>query len=998
MAKQEWPENSGSFAPDSGEFSAPIESRYTRERLIGRGGMGEVWQARDRVLRRLVALKVGRPELSESDALRLVREARITASLDHPGIVPVFDAGEDIEGQPFYTMRVVAGQGLDEAMAQAKDPPARKALLSALLRSCEALAFAHQAGVVHRDLKPANIRVGVFGEVQVMDWGLAWAPNEDPDWAEVLSKAGTRTQAGLILGTPAYMAPEQARCETATPASDVWSLGLVLREILSGEKAYPGPSVDQQLAQLLAGPPKELSPEHADPELRAILAKALQVDAGQRYRDAGEMAEDLRAYLMGDRVSAHRYSVKDELGRILERWRWPAGALLAGVIGLGVAGAVGLFQARAEGARLEAVQEELSLALEKADHNLSQALVSQAASAVDRGNWGVAEVLAAQALTLEEQASARGVLAGARNAQRPHLLRSQALPACDVGLLAADVLVCSADGRVEAYDPQDMSSLWRSQIPTVDLQLSENGERLFVFMTDRQQLRLDARTGAVVTGARTVWFKARWGFSADPEKVVSQWNGSGRAFVMLDEDGAHDTEPLCEYRLQAAALLAGDRAVISCGSGHLSWLEDGGFGEGERRDMEVEALVAFPWRLVPNADASQLVLGGMHGEVHVVSATDGRTIWFEDFGDEFIGKLRFSPDGRWLAVDSQGDGAWVVDLASGAKHQLPRDARDMAFSKQGELVVLGQEGLETWSLPLGAPAYKIPGGVVSLDWTEAGLAMMSGNQAAWAPGTGASLIRTPEGAIGNKAVLAMPGGGFLWGDLRKLRRWTPGEEPEVAIEQSVRRLHRLTNGRVFVTAVNNTRVLDADLRPVPGSLLVGFEGAESSVTAEGDFVVVLARGGRMLRLESEGLNYLELGEYPEVQSVALDHSGWPVYLGADRGVSVLTEEGARTPLLETESQVTELAVSPDGRLLAVAGSDRVIRMVETESGAVLGLLRGHTRPIAALRFSVDGSQLASGAWDDRVLIWDMAALEVDAQLALEQAQVRWGLTPESALD
>ncbi|MFT5584066.1 MAG: hypothetical protein ACI9VR_001651, partial [Cognaticolwellia sp.] len=602
MSKQEWPENSGSFAPDSGEFSAPIEGRYTRERLIGRGGMGEVWQARDRVLRRIVALKVGRPELSESDALRLVREARITASLDHPGIVPVFDAGEDIEGQPFYTMRVVAGQGLDEAIAQAKNPRARKALLSALLRACEALGFAHQAGVVHRDLKPANIRVGVFGEVQVMDWGLAWAPNEDPEWAQVLSQAGTRTQAGVILGTPAYMAPEQARCEMATPASDVWSLGLVIREVLCGEKAYPGPSVDQQLAQLLAGPPKELSSEQADPELRAILAKALQVDSGERYRDAGEMAEDLRAYLMGDRVSAHRYSVKDELGRMLERWRWPIGALLAGVVGIGVAGAVGLVQAKAERARLEVVKEELSAALEKADRNLSHALVSQAASAVDSGNWGVAEILGAQALTLAEEPAARGVLAGARSVQRPRLISTLPPPDCQMSLLASSVLVCAGEGRIVAYSPVDLQEIWRMQVNVEDLVLTEGGEQLFLFLEASKMMILEAQSGQVLH-SRTVGQLARWGHSQDPERVLSLGNGDGTLYVVegLEEQFGR----YCLERLQVASLLPEDVLWASCGSGHLARLEG-----GEEQVLDIGTFVAYPWRLVPNQDASRLALGG----------------------------------------------------------------------------------------------------------------------------------------------------------------------------------------------------------------------------------------------------------------------------------------------------------------------------------------------------------------------------------------------------
>ena len=991
MSKQEWPENSGSFAPDSGEFSAPIESRYTRERLIGRGGMGEVWQARDRVLRRVVALKVGRPELSESDALRLVREARITASLDHPGIVPVFDAGEDIEGQPFYTMRIVAGQGLDEAIGQASDFPARKALLSALLRACEALAFAHQAGVVHRDLKPANIRVGVFGEVQVMDWGLACAPEEDPEWAEVLSAAGTRTQAGVILGTPAYMAPEQARCESATPASDVWSLGLVLREILSGEKAYPGPSVEQQLAQLLAGPPRELTPAQADPELRAILAKALHPARGERYQNAGEMADDLRAYLLGDRVSAHRYSVKDELRRSLRRWRWPVGAVLAGAIGLSIAGTVGLVQAKAERARLELVQEELKAALDKADRNLAQALVSQASSAVDKESWGVAEVLAAQALTLAEDPAARGVLAGARTGQRPVLLSRVPGPDCPTGLMAGQVLICSGEGRIVAYDTDGLAEKWRMQIQHSDLVLSEEGERLFVFLSGGDFMVFDARDGSLVGSRKREWHLDRWAHSRDPNRLLSLRNGSGREYTVVGTQRERAAFEVCEERLQAAALLEGGALWYSCRKGHLAKKE----GE-ETQALDIEPLVAFPWRLVTSVDQSMLAMGGMHGEVHVVDAATGQTRWFSDFGDEFVGRMRFSPDGRWLSLVTKGEGSWVVDLASGAKHQLPGMAREMAFSEDGELMTFGREGFETWSLPSGAPAYDVPGGVVSLDWHLEGLAMLSGNQAAFAPVDGA-LQRIPEGPIGNKAILVRSGKELMLGALERLFRWVPGQ-PRVQLgDTPVRRLHSLPDGRIFVTSIDNTQVLESDLSPVPGTLLVGFNGRESAASAEGRYVAAIATRGRLIWLDARSLEYRELGEFAGVQSVAVAPEGWPIYLGDSDGITALDESGERRPFLETGSLVTEMAVSDDGQLLAAACNDKTVRVLRRDSAQVLGVLRGHTRSIAALDFSPDSQQLASGGWDDRVLIWDLAALTVDPEEALAQAEQRWGLTTETAL-
>jgi serine/threonine protein kinase len=179
------------LGPDDSGPATPAESRYRERSVLGEGGMGKVVAAEDLRLRREVALKwaLGNPDGPEAQRLR--REARITAALDHPGIVPVYDLGEGHDGRPFYVMRLVRGGSLSEAIERSSSYLERSHLVRNLLSACEAVAFAHAAGVVHRDIKPDNILVGPYGETQVMDWGLARTLDED-DWAGVSAPRRSR--------------------------------------------------------------------------------------------------------------------------------------------------------------------------------------------------------------------------------------------------------------------------------------------------------------------------------------------------------------------------------------------------------------------------------------------------------------------------------------------------------------------------------------------------------------------------------------------------------------------------------------------------------------------------------------------------------------------------------------------------------------------------------------------------------------------------------------
>ncbi len=384
-------------------------TRYVQRGELARGGMGQILRVWDEDLRRELAMKVvldesGRAAAGEIPPKvlgRFLEEAQVTGQLDHPGIVPVHELGLDEHGAVFFTMRLVRGRDLKEVFelvprgpetGTAEWPLTR--VLWVLLKMCEAMAYAHSKGVIHRDLKPANVMVGRFGEVYVMDWGLARVlgqpdrhdlrvRGEESSFSFVQSERRADashsadsvlfTMDGDVVGTPAYMAPEQARGEIDRlgPRSDVYSLGAMLYHLLTGEMPYvtPGARVSQHtvLRAVLDGPPRPVSALRPDvpEELVAICEKAMAREPEQRYADMGALGEDLRAYLENRVVKAHRRGALVELKKWVQRNRALATAWAAvlGVALLGLA-ATAWVQVRgrreAEGARAAAQASERS--------------------------------------------------------------------------------------------------------------------------------------------------------------------------------------------------------------------------------------------------------------------------------------------------------------------------------------------------------------------------------------------------------------------------------------------------------------------------------------------------------------------------------------------------------------------------------------------------------------------------------------------------------------
>jgi tRNA A-37 threonylcarbamoyl transferase component Bud32 len=474
-------------------FATADDQRYRELRVVGEGGLGTVLLAHDERLAREVALKRIGPTVDErTAAARFLREARITARLDHPGIVPIHDAGITADGRLYYTMRLIRGRSLAEVAAEARTPEARLGLVAALTAACHAVGHAHRQGIVHRDLKPANVMIGEQGETQVVDWGLA----------EELELAAAGTEDGYV-GTAAYLSPEAARGDGCTAASDVWALGVILHELVSGARRFTGER-DEVIRALRAGALPEVRwPDEVPPELRAIAARAMAPAPAARYPDAEAMARDLEAYRDGRRVAAYAYSPLELARRLIVAWRWPLALGAASVVA--TIAALALTAHRTEGQRARAVvaegraRAELARAEEargRAEEALGWALASSAVAALEAGRAAQAEVLAAHALGHGESADARGVLAAVRAGARPAASRRVAIPGCAAVVPGGyDLALCVDGDHVAAWELAPVRQRWRVPLAVVGaVELDAVG--VVGWMADGTIVVLDPATGA----------------------------------------------------------------------------------------------------------------------------------------------------------------------------------------------------------------------------------------------------------------------------------------------------------------------------------------------------------------------------------------------------------------------------------------------------------------------------------------------------------------------
>ena len=682
----------------------PVDDRaYAIGEEIARGGMGKILSARDRRLHRDVVIKVTRGDAHEALDPRFEREAMITARLQHPSIVRVYEAGVLGDGRAFYAMERVRGRGLDEVIADAKTLRARIALLPHAIAVADALAYAHSERIVHRDLKPQNVLIGPFGETVVIDWGLAKDLRTGEADAVATQDSGgdvSLTRVGSVLGTPSHMAPEQARGEPSDERSDVYAIGALLYHMLTGMPPHHGPSLDAVLKLVAAGertPIRTREPQ-LPPDLAAIVERAMAPLPSKRFASAKELADELRRYASGQLVASHTYS----LSRLVKRWLWKhravvgiAVAALAIISVVGVIGIVAVVRARdtANEQSHEAVFQR-----DKAERKVDDLLLDQARESLTKDPSRSAALLG--------QLSERGIA-------RP-MAHDLAVEAAKGGLAwelrghADDVehLVVAHNGKHVATASDDATIRWWSLAdytfavlrghsgPINELVISDDDTHLASAGADHDVWLWDLATGQGTRLAGHTKTIHGIAFSPDSTQLASaSEDGSLRLWSVATGEG----KVLATYRV-------GLRTVIWTHDQILVGARDGGIGHFDPKSGKGEVVQKeLKTEIRRLAMSGQYVASGDKNGIVALWTTDGTFVRQLGVHTDLTRDIAFTPDGKHL-VSCGGDPiVRVYSIPDGATLELlgnTAGVKDIDISADGALVAAaGLDGIaRVWSI------------------------------------------------------------------------------------------------------------------------------------------------------------------------------------------------------------------------------------------------------------------------------------------------------------
>jgi WD40 repeat protein/tRNA A-37 threonylcarbamoyl transferase component Bud32 len=929
--------------------------RYELIAEHGRGGLGRVIRARDRDLGRDVAIKEA---LSHSAAVqaRFMREAMITARLEHPGIVPVHDAGRWPDGTPFYAMKLVAGRPLRQLIVEAQTPEARLALLPHIIAVADAMAYAHDRGIVHRDLKPSNIIVGEFGETLVIDWGLAKdlrATDADVVEGDEPAVASELTRAGMVLGTPSYMPVEQARSEPVDERADVYAIGAAVYHLLAGAAPYGGSQVDV-LAKLLADAPAPLETVAPDvpPELAAIVRKAMARDRDDRYRDARTLAEDLRRFQTGQLVSVHDYSLRALVLRWLRRHRVP---VTVGSIALFLLVAVGVVAVRGIVASRREAQTERAIAVrgrQEAEERANQLILTQARNSLDRdptASIAWLEQYPDDGKNLEEarwiaaDAVSRGVAGLVLSGHHGYVVRAAFL----------------ADGTAVTAATNDVIRFWDLSTGTVVRELPADITVYMNLLTSddgrRVSYREDMRTTVVVGlgDAPPQRFEdcshpplATW-FSANGKKIACTDAHKQLRIVDVDSGVATRVASWGTAEMSALGLSAsGEQVAVAYLDGSILLTD---LRDGSRREL-APARAQVAERIDLSADGHLLVAANFDGSLEAWRVGERA---HERLSDPGVGSRAYalSRDGHSLAYVTSDGQVEVRSTVSAERRTLPIDGRavyTMELSRDGQLLAIGSIDAPAQIWRLDSQEHW------SLRGQRAGVGVVTFS---------ADSRQLITGAFDRTARLwavPQPTSRLLWKDVFghfNLDRSNDGER--VVSDGQDGYLHVYDTGTATVRRVPTQ----------PITTLV-------SVAIRADHLRVIAGGvDGTVRVFDEPFAKPEIRlpvGVAEIRAVAFASSGEYFAAAGPDGLRVWRD--APSPVLVYERHDAALGVrfrSTDD-LVAVALQDGAVLLVDPASLAARRL-EGHRDAVTALAFSADGSQLVSGSLDATVRLWEVAS-------------------------
>jgi len=976
---------------ESGNVSANSPERWEARGQIGVGGMGKVSIAYDRLLGREVAMKT---PIGVADRQRLLREALVTARLDHPGIVAVYDAGNDADGVPWFAMRLVRGKSLLSLLGDAT-PSTRALLLRHLLAAFEAVGFAHSRGIVHRDLKPANILVGAYGETQVIDWGLALAPDlPSPDSGRA--------------GTPSAMSPEQARGEAVDSRTDVYALGVILRHVVCGRPTFDEGDPEAILGALARSDIPPMQTENVAPELQAVIGRAMAPLPSERYPHAAALADDLARYLDGRRVSAHGYSALQHLRRLMSLWRVPLVILGSGLAVLLIVTAI-FFSRVAD----EAERAEVSLAL---------SLVHEARRALAHDLRGPAEIFARRA-EAASPAEALGVLMALpkERASRVRIAELACTPN-DVAMLEGGTVrvACHSPGQVEVWD--DGVFRWGLSLASYAAVLLDRGRVLLVYRDAKQFDYYRADNGAFLRTGDAMSNRQRVEPGIDARWAVSYGEG---AVQRVRAEGSDEVPK--SYCVDSAVRVAaftrdGMRWALLCTNGMVV------VGEFAATSNDSEPIRAFAGRgfdtqfnnsafgPMPSAIAFEtpdsLLVGDDAGRLTrvdlaaFVPGTAGHKMLHA--GGGLVRDIVVAPDAASAVIVLDGEQPGVIDLKRWASLGHIANSRSTSrgrvnFDGQGTFV-LANTLVERWDYRSTEPRqFEFSHGVSALAISEDGryLAASWNETAQLIEVESRQIVATHRWKGGFLKALALAHGAPATRVVAAVNNAVPGVfgfdllAPTLPFfaEYNLRRVAVLADGSVL--AANYTQQLIHRDVGRQERVLSGVVPVDLDVSPDGRWALVLANDHtlhRGLDLHAGGALVSYAIDIRATEGVIeSDGTSWTVSPDAIRSWGPQGEERAGFAL--PGADLTTLAAAAD--LVAAASKDGSVYVWRKGTTEPWAIVRDHERRADTLVIDPHGRWIASGAWDGR-LVFLRGPGEV-AQSSVGEAEQHWGLSLQELL-
>jgi WD40 repeat protein len=969
---------------------------------VGRGGMGVVYRARHEGLNRLVALKMIRPGGDLEERARFKLEAEAVARLQHPNIVQIFEVGE-ADGRPYCALEFADGGSLAQKLAARPLPPREAARLVEALAG--AMQLAHSRNIVHRDLKPANVLLTADGVPKITDFGLARHLDSDRGL----------TQTGAVVGTPSYMAPEQAsgRRQDVGSAADVYALGAVLYECLTGRPPFQGATVLETLDQVRHQepvPPSRLQPK-TPRDLETICLKCLRKQPEQRYASAAALAEDLRRWQAGEPITAR------PVGRVERAVKWvrrnPVVAGLLALLLLATASGAGGIYLRYQEVQKQAEEDreraqELQKALGERDTALGNATAEGQAKTEALENLKQEQIRVQEQLTRAEFVAyasrlreavdrlergrveeARGVLQTCdpkfRGWEHAYLLRQTRKLLLDYNGHRANVhtVAFSPDGRriVSAgdVDREGTVKVWDAWTgkKVLSFQGHANGVNSAGFSPDGKRIVTGGYENAVrvwdaETGKEVLQLKGpaavvqSVGFSPDGKHIAT--GSQDRTVRLWDAESGKEVLTLRGHRQPVLGVsFSGDGQRIVSGSKDRTvrvWDAQTG-KEVFALDGHRAAVTGVGFR----PDGLQIASGSEDGTVRLWNARKGVEIFTLKGHAGPVTGVCFSPDGRRLAscaeVRPLGEvKVWEVETGQEVLRLTEHvdDVLCLAWSPDSKWLATGdrQQQVKVWDAQTGLRAAVLaePNQVVeSAQFSPDGKQIVSPAGHAvrvWDAVAGVA-VRTIQAPRRVRTVTWSPDGKRLAGATDDVL--TGGKRHEVIVWDALTGKELVSFGRpwLWVGAVS----FSPDGKRIAGASNNN-EAAYATVW-DGE------TGQQMLTLKGHDLG---------VSSVSFSPDGKRIITGGiDKTVRVWdAQTGKEVQQLQGRSDVHSVSISRDGKRIASGGPDKTVRVWDAETGQMVLALKGHTHPIHSVSFSPDGKRIVSGAGEHgaagEVKIWD----------------------------